>query len=63
MTAYQLHQDGDCWPDTCPVCAQEDADEPTVVELLESATGRNGETLLANLREFGMDVVRLEDEA
>ena len=25
MTAYQLHVGGDCWPDTCPVCAHEDA--------------------------------------
>ena len=20
MSAYDLHRDGDCWPDTCPLC-------------------------------------------
>ena len=25
MSAYALHVAGDCWPDTCPVCAHEDA--------------------------------------
>ena len=23
MSAYQLHRDGDCWPDNCPLCAQQ----------------------------------------
>jgi hypothetical protein len=23
VSVYQLHIDGDCWPDTCPACAQE----------------------------------------
>lgn len=23
MSIYQLHMDGDCWPDNCPVCAAE----------------------------------------
>lgn len=23
MSLYQLHMDGDCWPDTCLVCAVE----------------------------------------
>ena len=27
MSVYQLHIDGDCWPDTCPVRAQEVDDE------------------------------------
>ena len=22
MSAYQVCMDGDCWPDTCPVCSQ-----------------------------------------
>lgn len=26
MTIYALHQSGDCWPPTCPVCAQEPDD-------------------------------------
>ena len=23
MSAYDLHRDGDCWPDTCQWCAEE----------------------------------------
>ena len=23
MSWYQRHQDGDCWPDSCPLCANE----------------------------------------
>jgi hypothetical protein len=33
MRIYDLHMNGDCWPDNCPICAQEeDAVDPTACD-------------------------------